>query len=66
MDTIYNLFSKDLAAIVEAYSRDRTKYDQVLFELSDFLSYNIFVKKFICLYKVSSKWPIENTSALDK
>ena len=37
MDTIYNLFPKDLAAIVEAYSRDRTNYDQMLLEFSDFL-----------------------------
>ena len=51
MDTIYNLFPTDLAAIVEAYSRDRTKYDQLLFELSDFDILQYYSKKsvYVCI-----------------
>ena len=35
MDTIYNLFPKDLALIVEEYSKDRTNYDKVMRQLVD-------------------------------
>ena len=49
MDTIYNLFPKDLAAIVEAYSRDRTKYDQLLFRLSDFRILHSKKSVYVCI-----------------
>ena len=68
MDIIYNLFPTDLAAIVEAYSSDRTKYDQVLIELSDFHIIQYYSKKsvYVCIkihqmgrLKIPPRWMIK-------
>ena len=37
MDTIYNLLPKDLAAIVEEYSIDRTNYNKVIKDLNSMI-----------------------------